>query len=712
MTGKRLPDALADLETLAYNLRWCWRREARRLFRRLDPYLWQRTRHNPVQLLMEIDRGRLQAAARDEAYVGAVRREAGDLAHYLRGRETWFATNHGDADRPRIAYFSAEFAIAECIRVFSGGLGVLAGDHLKSASDLGVPLLGVGLLYRDGYFMQELDEAGRQRESYISLEPGLLPLRGERHADGTPMRVEVPLGNRTLLARVWCAQVGAVPLYLLDTDVEENAPSDRHITDRLYGGDIEHRLKQEIVLGIGGVRALRALGHDVDAYHLNEGHAAFVAVERMREIMEEVSDFGTAGDRVRAGMVFTTHTPVPAGHDYFPPDLLARYLEPYALAARMDWPRFVGLGRINPTDAGEAFCMTVLALRTSGARNGVSQLHGLISRQMWRRLWPDRAESDVPIGHVTNGVHLPTWVGPAMASLYARHLGDDWSRVNGTAPWDRMLDVPAHELWAARAEQRTALVNHVRVVAAAQGARRGANTDGLVEALDPSALTIVFARRFATYKRATLLLRDPIRLGRILNDPARPVQFIFAGKAHPRDEAGKHLLQEIVRAGELPEFRGRIVFLASYDVEIARLLVQGADVWLNLPRRPLEASGTSGMKAAANGSLNLSVADGWWAEAWAEHNRREHPIGWTIEGTGGQSEHGQDDVDARALYDLLENEVIPLFFDRDERNIPARWAARMASVLAQVCPYFNTHRMVEEYVQSYYAPAMEAGATA
>jgi glycogen phosphorylase len=713
MTGMRLPEALAELEPLAYNLRWSWRREARRLFRRLDPYLWQRTRHNPVQLLMEIDRGRLEAASRDETYVAAVRREAADLKHYMAERATWFSTTHGAPDRPRIAYFSAEFAITECIRVFSGGLGVLAGDHLKSASDLGVPLVGVGLLYRDGYFTQELDEGGRQRESYMSLEPGLLPLRGERRDDGTPLRVEVPIGGRTVRARVWCAQVGSVPLYLLDTDVEENEPADRHITDRLYGGDLEHRLKQEIVLGIGGVRALRALGHEVDVHHLNEGHAAFVAVERIRELVAEGSDFANAVERVRPAMVFTTHTPVPAGHDYFPPDMLARYLEPYARAAGLEWRDLIGLGRVNPTDAGESFCMTVLALRTSGARNGVSRLHGEVSRQMWRRLWPEVPEADVPIGYVTNGVHLPTWVGPAMAGLFGRHLGEDWTRVNGTAPWDNVLNVPAAELWGARAEQRTALVNHVRVVAAAQTARRGANADGLVEALDPSALTIVFARRFATYKRANLLLRDPDRLARILNDPARPVQFIFAGKAHPRDEGGKLLLQEIVRTGELPEFRGRLVFLASYDVELARLLVQGADVWLNVPRRPLEASGTSGMKAAANGCLNLSVSDGWWAEAWHDHNRfPEHPIGWAIEGTGGHSERAQDDIDARALYDLLETEIIPLFFDRDASGVPGRWAARMRSAMSQICPFFNTHRMVEQYVDSYYVPAMQAGAPA
>jgi starch phosphorylase len=704
----RLPESLSGLELLAYNLRWAWRRETRRLFRQLDPYLWQRTRQNPVQLLMEIDHGRLAAAAADAGYVAQVDQAVAELEHYLNGRETWYGSRFGREDQPRIAYFSAEFAIAECIRVFSGGLGVLAGDHLKSASDLGVPLVAVGLLYRDGYFSQELDAEGRQRESYISLEPGLLPLRGERASDGTPIRVQVPFGSGTVHARVWRAQVGSVPLYLLDTDVEENSPQDRHITDRLYGGDVEHRLKQEIVLGIGGVRALRLLGHSVEVHHLNEGHAAFVAAERLREVVQESGlPMADALERVREEIVFTTHTPVPAGHDYFPPDLLARYLAPYVRESGLDWSEFLGLGRMVPHDAAESFCMTILALRTAAARNGVSRLHGEVSRRMWHGLWPNLPESEVPIGHVTNGVHLPTWVGPAMADLYARHLGHDWERVNGTAPWQNMLELPAGELWAARAVQRAALVNHVRVVAAAQGARRGANTDGLVEALDPGALTIVFARRFATYKRATLLLQDPDRLARILNDPARPVQFVFAGKAHPRDDAGKHFLREIVHAGERSEFRGRIVFLAGYDVEIARLLVQGADVWLNVPRRPLEASGTSGMKAAANGSLNLSVADGWWAEAWAEHNHLADPIGWIIPGTGGASEAEQDRIDGNALYELLENEIIPLFFDRDEHNVPARWTGRMRSVLAQICPYFNTHRMVEEYVEQFYAPAMQ-----
>ncbi|MGH7507683.1 MAG: alpha-glucan family phosphorylase, partial [Longimicrobiales bacterium] len=413
--------------------------------------------------------------------------------------------------------------------------------------------------------------------------------------------------------------------------------------------------------------------------------------------------------RVRREMVFTTHTPVPAGHDYFPPDLLEHYLGPYVREMNVPWRDFLALGRVDPNDDAESLCMTVLALRTAGAANGVSRLHGQVSRRMWNALWPGLPESEVPIGHVTNGVHLPTWLGLEMRELYARHLDRDLWRLDEGAGWDRVLDVSDEELWTARTAQRTALVHYARVLAATQSARRGTNTDGLPATLDPEALTIVFARRFATYKRATLLLRDPDRLARLLNNPARPVQFVFAGKAHPRDEAGKQFLQAIVNAGEQSEFHGRIMFLANYDVEIARLLVHGADVWLNMPRRPLEASGTSGMKAAANGCLNLSVADGWWAEAWAEHNNLPDPIGWTIDGEGGTPDEEQDARDAESLYTLLETEIVPLFFERDERGIPHRWTARVRSTLAQVCAYFNTHRMVEEYVRGYYAPALEAG---
>jgi starch phosphorylase len=706
-SSDKIPAALAGLETLAYNLRWTWWPEMRRLFRQLDPYLWQRTRHNPVQLLMEIDAGRLEAAAKDAAYVEAVIRAVEDLGRYVEGQDRWYPATYGPTDTARIAYFSAEFAITESIRVFSGGLGVLAGDHLQSASDLRVPLVAVGLLYRDGYFTQEVDAAGRQQEVYRALQPSYLPLRGEHDEAGRPLRVEVPLDARQVRARVWRAQVGAVPLYLLDTDVAENHPDDRHITDRLYGGDIEHRLKQELVLGIGGLRALRALGHNPEVHHLNEGHAAFVAAERIREVMAaDGSDLEAAIAAVRREMVFTTHTPVPAGHDYFPPHLLERYLGQYVREMEVPWGEFLALGRENPKNDQEPFCMTVLALKTAGGRNGVSRLHGDVSRRMWRSLWPSVPEADVPIGHVTNGVHLPTWLGPAFRELYARHMDDPIWRLDASSSWGRLLEVPHDELWAARTEQRTALVNYARVLLASQGARRGANTDGLPAALDEEALTIVFARRFATYKRATLLLRDPDRLARLLNDPSRPVQFVFAGKAHPRDEAGKHFLQQIVQAGEQPEFHGRIMYLANYDVELARLLVHGADVWLNVPRRPFEASGTSGMKSAANGGLNLSVADGWWAEAWTDHNRQPDPIGWTIEGEGATTEEEQDTHDAEALYSLLESEVVPLFFDRDARGVPTRWTARIRSALAQVCPYFNTHRMVQDYVRSYYAPAL------
>jgi len=691
MSRLELPAALSRLVDIAYNLHWSWTGETRGLYGHIDLPTWIRSHNNPVQLLMEQDASRLDELAQDAEFLDRLRIESAGLDAYLDTR--------GAGHPRRIAYFSAEFAVVDCIRVYSGGLGVLAGDHLKSASDLGLRLAGVGLLYRDGYFTQYVDADGRQHEAYRHLEPATLPLRPVL-ADGSPVLVSVDFPGRPVHARIWRVDVGVVPLYLLDTDVEENAPADRHITDRLYGGDLEHRLEQELVLGIGGVRALAALGHEIDTYHLNEGHAAFVAVDRLAAAMKTNDSVDAAIEAVRNEIVFTTHTPVEAGHDYFPGDLMHRYFKAVVEGAGLPWDRFWGLGITpEPHRAGQ-FCMTALALRCARASNGVSRLHGRVSRSMWRDLFGSASVEEVPIGHVTNGVHLPTWVGPSMTRLYQEQVANDWRDRVAHVDWARMLDAPDDRLWQARSEQRARLINRLKQVLGEQAVARG--TPELAgNGLDPDALTITFARRFATYKRAVLPLADIERLAALIGSTERPVQLIYAGKAHPKDEPGKEFIHQVLTASRLPSMHGRIVFVENYDSELARFLVQGSDVWLNVPRRPLEASGTSGMKSAANGGLNLSVADGWWAEAWTEHNQLDNPIGWAIE-SAGMDASTQDAIDAETLYRLLEEEVVPLYYQRDENGIPIGWLDRVRSAIAQVCAFFNTDRMVGEYAGSVY----------
>ncbi|HSJ33402.1 MAG TPA: alpha-glucan family phosphorylase [Longimicrobiales bacterium] len=703
-----LPGSIAALQALALNLRWSWHPATRDLFVRIDPDLWRATGHNPVRLLTEVGQDRLEDLAGDPAFVGAVAEAATDLDVYMAGEETWYRRRHGRASDKLVAYFSAEFGITECLRIFSGGLGVLAGDHLKSASDLGVPLVGVGLFYSEGYFTQHIDAQGNQRDAYVSADPRSLPLRPVLGTDGAPLLVSFPFGDHAAHARIWRADVGRVPLYLLDSNVPENRPEDRRITDRLYGGDNEHRLQQEIVLGIGGMRALRAIGREPEVIHLNEGHAAFAACERAGGLLRDQESFREASARVAGGVVFTTHTPVAAGHDYFPHALLERYLGGYMWEMREPWDRFLALGR---TAHDQRFCMTALAIRLSTIRNGVSRLHGAVSRTMWHQVWPELEEQDVPISHVTNGVHLPTWVGDDIAHLYADRIGSNWQDDADELHWHRAAHIPVAELARARTAQRTRMIERVRHYLAAEAKRRGEDAAWTTDALDPGALTIVFARRFATYKRATLLFLQPERLEKLLRDERRPVQFIFAGKAHPKDVPGQALLKEIAQFARRPEFRDRFVFLEGYDLELGRHLVQGADVWLNVPLRPYEASGTSGMKAAANGALNLSIPDGWWAEAWEDHNRLPEPIGWSIV-AGAQAdtidldgpEAGRlerDRADAAALYDLLETEVVPLFHQRPD-GINRQWVERSRAAIRQLGGYFNTHRMVREYVEIAY----------
>lgn len=671
----------ARLQDIAYNLRWAWDAPTRALFRGLDPEIWERVGHNPMALLRRIDP--VAVNGRD-GLAGAVEAIQQDLDRYRESRDTWFQGER-DPGRPLVAYFSAEFGITECLRIYSGGLGVLAGDHLKSASDLGVPLVAVGLLYREGYFRQGVDAQGRQVEDFPVTDFDDLPARPVTREDGTPVRVSVPFPGRRVHARIWRVEVGRVSLYLLDADVPENSGPDRDLTSRLYGGGPEMRISQELLLGVGGYRALEAMGLQPRSFHMNEGHSAFLGLELVRDLMQDEDlDFDDAVTAARARCVFTTHTPVAAGHDRFPHDLAARYLTQVAHALGIEFEALMDLGREEPGSDGP-FTMTVLALRLAERTNGVSALHGTVSREMWQELWPDADVEEVPIDHITNGIHAASWVHPEVAAMYGVAL--DRLGVEGGAP-----DPDPAILWRIHEERRAALVDYV---ARAVGAT-----------LNPKALTIAFARRFATYKRATLLLSDLDRLARLLGHGDRPVQLIFSGKAHPRDEGGKDLIQTIGQVSRDPRFRDRIVFLPDYGIDVARQLVQGADVWLNNPRRPMEASGTSGMKAAMNGVLNVSILDGWWDEAWRDRDPHAPAPGWAIgEATGASTEKAADRTDAGALFRVLREEVIPLFYDRDEDHVPREWITRMRESIRQVAPVFNTHRMVADYTARYRAAA-------
>jgi starch phosphorylase len=708
-----LPPQLERLRDIARNLRWAWNNDTIALFRRLDDDLWEQTGHNPVLMLGMIDQTRLEEVVVDDGFLVHLERVSRDLDAYLAGRNTWFSRQHGALSGPLAAYFSPEFGLTDCMNIFAGGLGLLAGDHLKAASDLGVPLVGVGLLYQQGYFRQTLNDAGWQQEFAEENDFHNLPLTLERGPDGSPLLVEAPHPGRQVQAQVWRAQVGRIPLYLLDTNIDANRPEDRDITDQLYGGDSETRIRQEIVLGIGGCRVLRALGLNPLVYHMNEGHSAFLAFERISQLMHDHElTFAEAREAASAGLVFTTHTPVAAGHDTFAPELVEQYLLEYAAGIGLARRELLALGRKHPANDVEPFQMAVLALRTAAYSNGVSKLHGAISRRMWQELWPGLPEDEVPIGHVTNGVHLRSWVSEEVDQHYERYIGSRWrSEPTDRAVWALASRIPAEELWRIHERRRERLVVFARRRLRQQLAHRGvpqSQIDAAGEVLDPEVLTIGFARRFATYKRATLLLHDPERLIRLMTDAERPLQFIFAGKAHPRDDSGKELIRQIVAFSRNPAVRGRFVFLEDYDMEIARYLVQGCDVWLNNPRRPLEASGTSGMKAAANGVLNFSTLDGWWDEAWVDCVDLPVPVGWAIgRGEEYDSPDYQDQVEAEDFYDVLEQDVIPAFYDRNGDRLPREWVARMQASIENLCPFINAQRMASDYTERFYLPALE-----
>ncbi|MBD2495363.1 alpha-glucan family phosphorylase [Nostoc sp. FACHB-280] len=703
-----LPPRLEPLRRLAYNLHWDWNVETKDLFRRLDRDLWESSHHNPVLMLGTISQARLLEVVEDDGFLAQMDRAARQLDDYLQ-EGTWYQKQRAQKPKECYAYFSAEFGLVDCLPVYSGGLGVLAGDHLKSASDLGLPLVGVGLLYQQGYFAQYLNADGWQQERYPINDFYNMPLHLERNPDGSELQIAVDYPGRKVYARVWRVQVGMVPLYMLDTNIEPNNQYDHDITDQLYGGDIDMRIHQEIMLGIGGVRMLKALGYDVTAYHMNEGHAAFSALERIRIlIQEEGLSYAQAKQVVMSSNIFTTHTPVPAGIDLFPPDKILYYLGYYADIFGLPKEQFLGLGRENTGDLSGPFSMAVLALKMATFSNGVAQLHGVVSRQMFQGLWKKVPVEEVPITAITNGVHARSCVAKSTQELYDRYLGPNWSSVPpDNQLWERMEAIPDEELWRNHERCRLDMVLYVRDHLVKHLRDRGASPSEIAQAqevLDPYVLTIGFARRFATYKRATLWMRDLERIQRILlGDKNRKVQFVIAGKAHPKDIPGKELIREINHFIREHHLEKQVVFVPNYDIHISRLMVAGCDIWLNTPRRPREASGTSGMKAAMNGLPNLSVLDGWWDEA--DYVR----TGWAIgHGENYDDPNYQDEVEANALYDLLEKEVVPLFYDhRDEDGLPRRWVAKMKDAIRLNCPFFNTARMVRDYAQQAYFHASD-----
>ncbi len=695
-----LPDRIRGLATIATNLWWSWNLDTRELFRHMDPNLWQRTRHNPLELLQRIEPSRLQELAKDEAWIARFDDTLSRFREAQASTDTWFGRNYPEQRLAPIAYFCAEFALHNSIPVYSGGLGVLAGDHCKQASDLGVPLVAIGLFYLKGYFDQRLRNDGWQEDSDELISAATTPLTPVLSPDGDPSLVVLPLEDRDVHLGAWRLQAGRVPVYLLDTDLERNDPADRELSHKLYTGNAERRLKQEWILGVGGVRVLRALNIAPVAWHANEGHAAFMLVERLREHLSQGVAHGEAVTRIRASSIFTTHTPVAAGHDTFAFADVERVAGPFWKAMGMERDAFAAIGRHPDGDAGQ-YHMTVAALRLSGRVNGVAARHERESRRIWRDLWNGRDASHVPIGHVTNGVHLGTWMAQRLRVLLSEHLGADWEeRCDEPGLWDQVQSLDGAKLWRAHERLRQVLHSYIREDGRHRWRDQWRDPAKLAVAgtlLSPTALTIGFARRFATYKRADLLLKDPERLRRLLVNPRRPVQLIFAGKAHPADEPGKGVLQRVYMAAQDPQYMGRIAFIEDYELHLAHRLVQGVDLWLNVPRVPMEACGTSGMKAALNGVPMLSTLDGWWAEGFTGSN------GWAI--PLAPAEEDPDASDIEHLFAILENEVVPRFYERDERGLPLGWIDTMKAAISTAGARFTARRMLQEYVRDYYIPA-------
>ena len=699
------PQGLYDkCMALANNLWWSWHPEVINLFRSLDPIRWRQLGHNPIALLKEFSPERLEMRAAELVLYTRIDQAFRRMNEYLGTRTEWAKRNIGVLGSQPVAYFSLEFGVHEAVPIYSGGLGVLSGDHIKSASGLGIPLIAIGLFYNQGYFKQHLNENGWQEEEYLDTMVEYLPLEPALDPDGNKITVSIQTRSGTIYAKVRQMSVGRVRLYLLDTDLEENLPEDRELTSRLYGGNNRTRIRQEIVSGIGGVRALKALGITPGVYHLNEGHNAFATLEAVRQRMQDDGlSFREAETEIAQRTVFTTHTPVPAGHDRFDNDLIEEHLGPLRDELGIDHNHLMSLGRVDTGNFSETFCMTVLGLKMSRYANAVASLHGVVSRKMWHCLWPNLPEEKVPIGHITNGVHVPSWIAWQINTLFERHIVDWQEDSFDPGVWAGVQNIDPGEIWETHNALKNLLVAFVRRRISRQCRRRG-ESDEMIDhvrgVLDPQILTIGFGRRFATYKRATLVLNDLDRMSRLCNDPDRPVQFIFSGKAHPADNPGKEFIQTISNLRKDPRFANRFVFIEDYDINVCRHMVQGVDVWLNNPRRPLEASGTSGMKAVLNGALNLSVLDGWWAEAYDGTN------GFAIgKGTSHSDDRISDKRDAESLFDVLEHEVIPLYYATDEHGLPVGWIKRMMNSISTLAWRFSAHRMVADYTTQAYLPA-------
>jgi len=701
-----LPRRINRLGKLAYNLWWTWNPDSQRLFSRIDKQLWDKVNHNPVLFLRQVERAKLNAVTNNRYYLDFYDRIMRSFDEYMNNDATWFNKKHPDLLNRPIAYFSMEYGIHEIFPIYAGGLGVLSGDHVKEASDLGLPFFAVGMFYSEGYFIQRITEDGWQEAQYKTHALDELPIRAVLNEHDVPVTISVELPGREVIARIWEMRVGRVPLYLLDTNIPQNAPADRTLSARLYSSDLDIRISQEILLGIGGLRALRTLGYNPRVFHMNEGHSAFLLLERIREMIEAGHSFEMAAEIVGKSNVFTTHTPVPAGNDEFALWLVDKYFSQIWPELQLTRDQFVDLAR-HTVAWGDAFSMPVLALRFSRGRNAVSELHGRVARNMWHFLWPEKPVDEVPITHITNGIHTDTWIARRLGQLFDRYFGADWREsIDDPDVWENVMNIPDEQLWLVRRHLKRKFVAYISERSRKQWLRGDTHPVQVLAGgvlLDPYALTIGFARRFAPYKRANLILNDLDRLTNMLNRPGMPVQIIFAGKSHPDHEGGKLLIQEVYRAVKRSESGGRLVFLDDYDMSLARYLVQGVDVWLNTPRRPNEASGTSGQKAALNGVLNFSILDGWWREGFNGLN------GWAIgDDIDYASTQEQDDADTNSLYDTLENEIIPLYYtERSSDGLPGDWILRMKESIRTLAPQFSMRRMVKEYVEQLYLPVME-----
>ena len=703
-----LPESLQDLATISENMWWCWNSDAVELFRRLDRDIWEESYHSPKAMLGLVKQKRLEELADDTSFISHMKRVKAELDKYM-SVPTWFDKTFPEYKDKKIAYFSTEFAIHESLPIYSGGLGVLSGDHLKSASDMGLPLVGIGLLYRNGYFKQHLSIDGWQIEEYKVNHFYSMPMQLLTDDKGKALSIEISLPRSPrVFARIWKVQVGRVALYLLDTDFDKNSAEDRTITGELYGGDKEMRIKQEKLLGVGGMKVLELLNIDPSVIHINEGHSAFLLLEKMRMLMKNKGlSFEQAQKVVKSNCVFTTHTPVPAGNEVFSSQLVSTYFESLYRELGLSREQFLALGRdLKVENMDKDFSMTILALKACGKANGVSRLHATVSREMWQNVWPELPRKEIPITHITNGIHTNTWISYEFAGLFQRYIGDDWiDEPSDQTLWERIADIPDAELWRSHERRKERLVSFARNRLKMQLERRGLSKHMIAyadEVLDPEALTIGFARRFATYKRGNLIFRNLERIKKILTNKEKPVQIIIAGKAHPKDDKGKEIIKSIVALTSDPDLKYKVVFLEDYDMNVAHYLVQGVDIWLNNPLRPQEASGTSGMKAAVNGAINFSVLDGWWCEGYNGEN------GWVVGSTDTYNDlEYQNEMESRSIYELLEKEIVPLFYDRGQDDLPRGWITKMKACMQTVGPMFNTNRMIEDYTRKFYVPSME-----